>query len=115
MFPFNGRFHEGSVLFVNVDWCGYCRDARPILEEVAQHLGHAVPVCDVNGDTWKTHLQQSFGERAPRQYPTIMYIGKDGVVSTFEEERSVESLLAWICSKSSQQSGRIKACDTMDI
>jgi thiol-disulfide isomerase/thioredoxin len=113
MFQFDGRFHQGSILYVNVSWCGYCREARPILEKVSDHFGHALPVYDVDGDRWKSYLQTKLGANAPSKFPTILFIGRDGSVSRFEDERDVDTLVAWACTQASTQRGTIAACESV--
>jgi len=112
MLEFDGRFRQGSILFVNVPWCGYCREAYPILEDVSRHFGNAIPVYDVNGDTWKEFFSVRLGNHAPRQYPTILFIGADGRVSTFDDERSVDAIVAWACSLDGHGDD-VKACLTI--
>jgi len=113
MLQFDGRFHQGSILYVNVSWCGYCREARPILETVSNHLGNAIPVYDVDGDMWKTYLQNKLGANAPKSFPTILFIGRDGSVSTFDGDRGVDAIVAWACTQGSAQRGSIAACESI--
>ena len=112
MLEFDGRFRQGSILFVNTKWCGYSRDAVPILEKVSDTFGNAIPVYDVDGDIWREFLSLKMHDSAPRTYPTILFIGSNGEVSTFEDERSVENIVAWACALAGHH-GRISACPTI--
>jgi thiol-disulfide isomerase/thioredoxin len=97
LLPFDGRISsEGAVYYVNVAWCGYCRRARPIMEQLAGHLGTACRVYDVDGDRWKDYLARVLGPSAPRSYPTILYIdGKS--VTEFKDERTLRNLIEFSC------------------
>jgi len=111
MEKFTGYLENGSIMYVNVGWCGHCRSARPILEQLADQMGGAVPVYDVDGDTWKNFLEKNLGDNAPRSYPTILYLGKDGSAIEFKEERTLQNLLAFACLNASQGRGEIAACN----
>jgi thiol-disulfide isomerase/thioredoxin len=111
MEAFTGYLEEGSMLFVNVGWCGHCTRARPILEQLAGQLGGALPVYDVDGDQWKTFLKQKFGARAPASYPTILFLSKDGEAITFTEERTLQNLLKFACLNAGSGRGTIQACN----
>ena len=94
MFRFDGSFRGGSLLYVNVGWCGYCTKARPIMDQVSLMLGHGVPVYDVDGDVWREYLVSRLGEFAPKSYPTILFIGRNGDVIPYTGERAVDEIVA---------------------
>ena len=97
MKKFNGTIsRSGALYYVNVEWCGHCKRTRPVMEKLANELGQAVDVFDVNGDKWSDHLQRVLGPAAPRSYPTILYI-RNGVVSEFDDDRVIENLRDFVC------------------
>jgi len=98
-----------SLVFVGVEWCGHCRRAKPLMEQLATRLGKSLPVIHVDGDAHKEFITQHLGE--VRSYPTIMYINTLGQVTRFEDERSFDSLLAFVCRESSKVEGPLDACD----
>ena len=109
MYTFNGEIRAGSILFVHTTWCRYSREAVPIMKEVSKYLGHAVPVYDVDGDMWKSYLKTKGIE--VKSFPTIVYVGGDGTVEIFDDERSVDGIVAWTCHKARKQQGTIQAGD----
>lgn len=111
MEAFQGHLESGSILYVNVPWCGYCKRAHPTLEKLAGRMGGAVPVYDVDGDEWKAFLQRNLGHKAPKSYPTILFLTKDGNVVEFEEERTLQNLVTFACLNASEASGEIGACN----
>jgi len=98
-----------SLVFVGVEWCGYCRRAKPLMEQLATRLGKSLPVLHIDGDAHKDFIAQHLGE--VRSYPTIMYVNTIGQVTRFEDERSFDTLLAFVCHESSKVEGRLDACD----
>jgi thiol-disulfide isomerase/thioredoxin len=108
---FTGYLENGSILYVNVSWCGHCKRARPIMTQIAQQLGGAVPVYDVDGDMWKQFLQKNLGDDAPKSYPTILFLGKDGSTVEFDDERTFQNLMAFACLNASTARGEIAACN----
>jgi len=110
MFRFDGSFRGGSLLYVNVGWCGYCTKARPIMDQVSLMLGHGVPVYDVDGDVWREYLVSRLGEFAPKSYPTILFIGRNGDVIPYTGERTVDEIVAFACKHAGDHSGVIGAC-----
>ena len=111
MEAFQGYLESGSILYVNVPWCGYCKRARPVLQQLAGRMGGAVPVYDVDGDEWKVLLQKNLGGNAPTSYPTILFLTKDGGIVEFEEERTLQNLVAFACLNASEARGTIGACN----
>ena len=99
---FEGRFNDPGLYYVNVSWCGHCRRARPMMEQLSEELGSALPVYDVDGDMWGTLLKQRFGPNAPTSYPTILYVNRDGSTAQFEDERTPRNLRDFACSMSSR-------------
>ena len=97
MKKFNGSIgREGAVYYVNVNWCGHCKRARPVMEKLATELGQAIDVFDVDGDMWSDYLQRVLGPAAPRSYPTILYI-RNGVVTEFDGDRTIQNLRDFVC------------------
>lgn len=92
----NLRASAPSLVFVGVEWCKYCQQAKPILENVARTLGTAVPVYYVNADV-NTHLTKMLGVQS---YPTLFFVSSDGIFK-FEGERSVNNIVGFVCEHSS--------------
>jgi len=100
MHLFKGDFSEPGLYYVNVEWCGHCRRARPMVEELSNELGGALAVYDVDGDTWGPAMKQRFGAKAPTSYPTIMHISPDGQIVQFNDERTARNLRDFACDVS---------------
>ena len=84
-----------SLVFVGVEWCTFCRQAKPIMEDVARALGSTVPVYFVDADKNKA-LSASLGVKS---YPTIFYATDSGLYK-FEGERTVNSIVGFVCEHS---------------
>lgn len=89
------RAASPNLVFVGVEWCRYCQEAKPIIEDVARALGSAVPVYYVNADK-NAHLAKSLGVQT---YPTIMYATNDGLYK-FSGTRSVNNIVGFVCEHS---------------
>ena len=92
----NLRAVAPNLLFVGVEWCRFCKEAKPVIEEVARALGTAVPVYYVNADVNK-HLTKSLGVKS---YPTIFYASNDGLFE-FTGTRTVNNIVGFVCEHSS--------------
>lgn len=98
------EFHGGGGLpapclaYVNVTWCGHCRAARPVMQDVAQRLGTALPVVSVDGDEHAELVRRW----SVKGYPTILFLGPDGRARAYGGARSSQAIGDWAC----QQSGR---------
>lgn len=101
MREFDGRLDGPALLFVYVDWCGYCKQAKPMIQKVSDMLGTALPVIAVNGDRHKA-VAKRFGVTS---YPTLIYIDQAGNARTFDGERTVETILGFVCSNTSSAFG----------
>lgn len=97
-----------SLLFIHVDWCGHCRRAMPILEDVSSRLGKSLPVIRINGDQYKDMINKRLGQI--KSYPTILYVNTLGHVTKFEGERSVRTLIDFVCQNTSETEGFLDAC-----
>ena len=72
------------------------------MERLGEHLGSALPVVDVDGDQWGDYLQRVMGPKAPRSYPTVLYVYPDGRIVRFDNDRTERNLVDFACSHSSQ-------------
>jgi thiol-disulfide isomerase/thioredoxin len=102
-------FSYPAVYFVGVEWCGYCRRTKPLMEQIANRLGSSLPVIHIDGDEHKGFIDGTLG--GARSYPTILYINTIGQVTRFEDERSFDSLMNFICESSSKVDGPLDACN----
>jgi thioredoxin-like negative regulator of GroEL len=84
-----------SLVFVGVEWCRYCQQAKPIMNDVASALGTPVPVYFVDADKHKT-LAASLGVKS---FPTIFFVTDAGIY-TFTGERTVNNLVGFVCEHS---------------
>jgi thiol-disulfide isomerase/thioredoxin len=104
-------FTYPALYFVAVDWCGYCRRATPLMEEVASRLGSSLPVIHIDGDAHKGFINGTLG--GVQSYPTILYMNTIGQVTKFEDERSFESIMNFVCQESSKVEGPLEACEVL--
>jgi thioredoxin-like negative regulator of GroEL len=90
-----------ALLFVHVPWCSYCKSATPIMKKVAATLGTAVPTYAINADEMP-HIAKSLKVTS---YPSIFYVSRRGGIAKFERERSVDTIVGWVCELSSRDGG----------
>lgn len=95
-----------SLIYVYVDWCPFCQKAKPIIDQVERVLGQEIPVVRVNAETQKP-LAKKLGASS---YPTILYLDRTGSTHTFEGERSVDTILNFVCNNASKAHGPLQAC-----
>ena len=84
------------VYFFHVDWCGYCKKAKPEVDKFVQKLaendnkvnGKSVKVVQVNADENK-ELAAEYNVRA---YPTVIVSKPDGSYKEFEEACTFDNL-----------------------
>lgn len=88
-----------ALLFVNVDWCGWCKRAKPVLERVSGITGTVVPVFSVNGDA-RPELAKQLGVQS---YPTIIYVAKGGKRYVYTGDRTVDAIVAFVCNNSASK------------
>lgn len=84
-----------SLVFVNVSWCKYCKEARPVLDKVASALGWNVPVYSLDADK-NPDVAKELGVAS---YPTIFFASNDGF-RKFEGERTYDQLIGFVCESS---------------
>ena len=94
-----GQALPGPVLvFVGVTWCPHCKSMKPVMSEVAQRLGSALPVVSVDGDKHAERVQR-WGVQG---YPTLIFLGANGRGTIYTGARTAKAVTDWAC----QQSGR---------
>lgn len=76
------------------DWCGPCKMAAPIVEQLAQELDGQAVICKVNVDTEAT-LAQQFGISS---IPTFVVIKDSKVINRFSGLRNKEQIKSIIFS-----------------
>ena len=101
-FPRNGNLRTigPALLYVNVGWCGYCRAARPTMEQVSGALGSVVPVYSVDGDE-RPDLAEELGAKG---FPTIILVTAGGARHTYTGERTFDAITSFVCDKAASQS-----------
>ena len=102
MQTFTGTVRGPALLYVNVQWCGHCRRAAPIMNQVAAAMGTAVPVISVDGDAHEAFVRTTLGVRS---FPTILYIDPAGNTRTFEGERTPQAIMDFVCQHASTPHG----------
>ena len=86
-----------ALMYVNVEWCGHCKAAKPVMNKVATVLGSVVPVFSVDGDERKD-IAKALGVSS---YPTIIYIDEAGKRFEYQGDRTVDALSSFVCHNSS--------------
>jgi thioredoxin-like negative regulator of GroEL len=84
-----------SLIFVGVEWCKFCQQAKPIMNDTARALGTAVPIYYVDADKHEA-LSKALQVQS---FPTIFYATDAGVFK-FEGERTVNNLVGFVCEHS---------------
>lgn len=100
-FPIKGNLQTigPALLYVNVQWCGHCKAARPIMERVSGVLGSVVPVYSVDGDA----RGDLTGELGVKGYPTIIYVAEGGARFEYTGDRTVDAITSFICHNSADR------------
>lgn len=100
-FPQNANLQAigPALLYVNVQWCGHCKAARPILEQVSGVLGSIVPVYSVDGDD-RGDLTQALGVKG---FPTIIYVAEGGARYEYTGDRTVDAITSFVCHNSAER------------
>lgn len=100
-FPPNGNLQTigPALLFVQVGWCGHCKAAKPIMEQVSGVLGSIVPVYSVDGDE-RGDLTSALGVQG---FPTIVYVAEGGARYEYTGERTVDAITSFVCHNSAQR------------
>lgn len=88
-----------ALLYVNVQWCGYCKKTRPIMETVSGIMGSVVPVYSIDGDE-RPDLAQALKVQG---FPTILYVDQAGSVYKYEGERTADAISSFVCHNSAQR------------
>lgn len=88
-------------------WCGHCKKLAPIFQSLASKLapveGIRVAMIDATANDYD---KRAF---AVQGFPTIMFVPKNGgTVVNFEEDRSVEGMMAFIKKHSSANFDSVK-------
>jgi thiol-disulfide isomerase/thioredoxin len=89
----NLRQAAPAFLFVYVTWCGYCKKAKPLIEQIAKAFGDALPVYAIDADK-NGPLAESLGVKS---FPTLFTIAQNGSANKFEGERSLDTLVGFAC------------------
>lgn len=85
-----------ALLFVKADWCGYCREATPVLKKVSSILGSVVPVYAIDVDQ-RPDLARALGAKS---FPTIIYARADNTLVKYEGERTADAISSFVCQNS---------------
>ena len=99
----NGDIPTPSLLFVKADWCGHCQKAMPVLRQVGDMLGAAVPTLAIDSDANKAMVARL----GVKSFPTIMYVDDGGQPHVFEGERTVHTIVGFVCSHASKTRGNL--------
>ena len=104
-----GPIPAPALVYVYVDWCGYCKKATPMVQRVANQFGGSLSVIKINGDRFtKQQISRILGGTEV-SYPTIVFIDRAGRVHRFEQQRSPESITSFVCHRAAKLCGNIGA------
>jgi thioredoxin-like negative regulator of GroEL len=95
-----------TLIYVYVDWCPFCQKATPMINQIERLLGREIPVFRVDAEKQRA-LAKKLGASS---YPTILFLDRQGSTHTFEEDRSVDAIMNWICNHASKAHGPLEAC-----
>ena len=82
---------KGLVMF-GVNWCGYCHQTKPVLEELSKITDDFV-VGGINCDIEFT-IASKFNIDG---YPTLMKVNKNGSLSKYNGSRDLTNLVGILC------------------
>lgn len=84
-----------ALLYVNAKWCPHCVEARPVLQQVSNITGTAVPVYDVDSERNKKLIS----ELGVKGFPTIIYRNGAGRLAEFKNmARTRQNIEGFVCT-----------------
>ncbi len=94
-FPADANIAElgPALLYVNVQWCGFCKRTKPVMEKVSGILGSVVPVYSIDADE-RPDVAEAF---KVNKYPTILYLDKYGKVYPYNGDRTLDAIVSAVC------------------
>jgi thiol-disulfide isomerase/thioredoxin len=84
-----------ALIYGNVQWCGYCKRARPEIQKAADIMGASFPVVDLDADKFPLMAKAM----KITSYPTIMYADANGRLTHFKDDRVAVKLVDFVCSQ----------------
>jgi protein disulfide isomerase family A protein 5 len=94
---------DNQVVMFYAPWCGYCKLAKPIYEELANEIQK--PLYLFNCEEFKSKAQ----EYRVDSFPTIGIVSKNAIVQTYDGPRTLEAMKEWVNSNNNQS--RVKEGD----
>ena len=99
----HGAIPTPALLFVKADWCGHCKKAAPVLRQVGDMLGAAVPTLAIDSDAHKAMVAQL----GVKSFPTILFADDAGQMHVFEGERTPNAIVGFVCSHVTKSRGAL--------
>lgn len=84
---------EAALVAVGAEWCGYCKQAKPVLKEVSKALKGRLNVYWVDGDK-RTDLVTKWKVDG---FPTIFLKTAEGGVFMYNAAVTFEDLMSFVC------------------
>lgn len=85
-----------ALVAVGTEWCGFCKRAKPVLEDVKKAVGTMVNIYWLDADQ-QPKKAQSWGVDG---YPTIFYKTKDGRAYRYDGQVTFDGLSNFMCTLS---------------
>jgi len=105
----NGNGKSVELLFFYVNWCPYCKTAKPVWDELKKEYeyntinGYNVIFTDINCTEESADVEKMISKYNIEGYPTIKLL-KDGQVIEYDAKPTKETLLLFLNTYLSNQS-----------
>ena len=89
----NKKFkNKTGIIMFGVEWCGYCHQTKPVLEELSKISKHfIVGYLDCDKEPLIAGNLNISG------YPTLMNVKKNGLLTEYNGPRDLTSLVGLLC------------------
>lgn len=91
--------NQKGLIIIYAPWCKHCISMAPMMSEIAKIFQNRFKIGSINAENTYMKNDDLRIDMKIKQYPTLKYVSKSGILTNYTGEYDVNDLIHFICKK----------------